>query len=208
MNSARQWHPTVIMLDLKMPGTDGVQLLRSLAADNCSAHVVLTSGSDEKILEAAMQLGRERGLNMSEPLPKPMRVERLQARLAGFKRVSKPLLAADLAAALAANRCSSVWPSWIAARRITGAEALVRWATPQGLIQPNQLRRRETGLIHGVTDWVISSAVKGRPAGGPIISTRIAVRPISASDLVDLDLPGGSSNTPMHRPGVPDPGTH
>jgi DNA-binding response OmpR family regulator len=32
INAARRWHPTVIMLDLKMPGTDGVQLLRSLAA--------------------------------------------------------------------------------------------------------------------------------------------------------------------------------
>src|SRR5713101_6258480 len=98
-HAARQWHPTVIMLDLKMPGTDGVQLLRSLAADNCPANVVLTSGSDTKILETAMQLGRERGLNMSEALPKPVRVERLKERLAGLKRVSKPLLVADLAAA-------------------------------------------------------------------------------------------------------------
>jgi hypothetical protein len=51
-----------------------------------------------------MQLGRERGLNMTEALPKPIRVEHLQERLAGFKQVSKPLLAADLAAALAADQ--------------------------------------------------------------------------------------------------------
>src|SRR5260370_31527874 len=102
-NAARRWRPTVIMLDLKMPGTDGVQLLRTLAADNCSAHVVLTSGSDVKVLESAMQLGRERGLNMSEALPKPIRVESLKERLAQFKRGSKPLLAPELAAALAAR---------------------------------------------------------------------------------------------------------
>src|SRR5713101_4407449 len=104
MNAARQWHPTVIVLDLKMPGTDGVQLLRTLAADNCPAHVLLTSGSDGKVLESAMQLGRERGLNMSQALPKPMRVERLKEGLVGFRRVSKPLLVADLAAALAAEQ--------------------------------------------------------------------------------------------------------
>src|SRR5579864_8539276 len=98
MHAARQWHPTVIMLDLKMPGIDGIQLLRTLAADNCPAHVVLTSGSDAKVLQAAMQLGRERGLSMSEALPKPVRVESLQERLAGLRGVARPLLAADLAA--------------------------------------------------------------------------------------------------------------
>src|SRR5260370_16822143 len=99
-SAARQWHPTAIVLDLKMPGTDGVQLLRTLAADNCPAHVVLSSGSDVKVLESAMQLGRERGLNMSEALPKPVRVESLKERLAGFKRGAKPLLGPHLPAPL------------------------------------------------------------------------------------------------------------
>src|SRR5260370_32355610 len=123
-SAARQWHPTVIVLDLKMPGTDGVQLLRTLAADNCPAHVVLSSGSDVKVLESAMQLGRERGLNMSEALPKPVRVERLKERLAGLKRVSKPLLCAALAAALAAGerflaeRPQSALPVWWISRHL------------------------------------------------------------------------------------------
>src|ERR1700681_831747 len=73
MKAVRLWHPTVIMLDLKMPGTDGIQLLRSLAADKCPAHVVVTSGEDGRVLDSAMQLGRERGLNMGNVLPKPVR---------------------------------------------------------------------------------------------------------------------------------------
>src|SRR6266849_5165701 len=119
----------------------GDQLLRTLAADNCPAHVVLSSGSDVKVLESAMQLGRERGLNMSEALPKPVRVESLKERLAGFKRVSKPLLAADLAGALAADQLFLEYQPKLDCRlgRITGAEALVRWDHPtRGIIQPNQ----------------------------------------------------------------------
>jgi EAL domain-containing protein (putative c-di-GMP-specific phosphodiesterase class I) len=196
INAARRWRPTVIMLDLKMPGTDGVQLLRSLAADNCQAHVVLTSGSHEKVLDAAIQLGRDRGLNMSEALPKPMRVEDLQTRLAGFKRGSKPLLSTDLQAALEADQLFLEYQPKLDCRlgRITGAEALVRWRHPtQGIIQPSQFiaLAEETGLIHGVTDWVIATAAaQAARWGADNLNLEIAVAVnFSARDLVDLDLP-------------------
>ncbi|MGC2414767.1 MAG: EAL domain-containing response regulator [Stellaceae bacterium] len=196
MDAARRWHPTVIMLDLKMPGTDGVQLLRTLAADNCPANVVLTSGSDPKVLEAAMQLGRDRGLNMSDALPKPIRVEHLRERLDGFKQVSKPLLAAHLEDALATDQLFLEYQPKLDCRlgRITGAEALVRWRHPtRGTIQPNQFiaLAEETGLIHGVTDWVVATAAAQAAswrAENLGLEVAVAVN-FSASDLADLDLP-------------------
>jgi len=196
VNAARQWHPTVIMLDLKMEGTDGVQLLRTLAADNCAAHVVLTSGSDVKVLEAALQLGRERGLNMSEALPKPMRVGSLQERLAGLRGVARPLLAADLAAALAEDQLFLEYQPKLDCRlgQITGAEALVRWHHPtRGIIQPNQFiaLAEATGLIHGLTDWVVATAAAQAArwrADNLGLEVAVAVN-FSANDLADLDLP-------------------
>jgi EAL domain-containing protein (putative c-di-GMP-specific phosphodiesterase class I) len=196
MSTARLWHPTVVVLDLKMPGIDGVQLLRTLAGDNCLAHIVLTSGVDGKVLESAMQLGRERGLNMSEALPKPMRVESLKKLLAGLKRVSPPLLAADLAAALAKGQLFLEYQPKLDCRlgRITGAEALVRWHHPtQGIIQPAQFiaLAEETGLMHSLTDWVVATAAaqaaRWRTANLGL-EVAVAVN-FSASDLADLDLP-------------------
>ena len=78
--TARNWCPSVLMLDLGMPGTDGIQLLRALAEDKCGAHLILMSRADVKVLEAAMQLGRDRGLMMSGVLETPVRPERLRRR--------------------------------------------------------------------------------------------------------------------------------
>jgi EAL domain-containing protein (putative c-di-GMP-specific phosphodiesterase class I) len=147
-------------------------------------------------MESAIQLGRERGLNMSQPLPKPMRVESLQERLDAFKQECKPLLSADLEAALSADQLFLEYQPKLDCHlgRITGAEALVRWHHPtRGIIQPNQFiaLAEETGLIHGVTDWVVATAAAQAArwrADHLDLEIAVAVN-FSASDLQDLDLP-------------------
>lgn len=196
MNTARLWHPTVIMLDLKMPGTDGIQLLRMLAADKCAAQVLVTSGEDGKVMDTAMQLGRERGLNMGEVLPKPIRAQDLRERLSLLKRIPKVMLSADLARAIAADELFLEYQPKLDCRlgRITGAEALVRWRHPaQGIIRPDQFiaLAEENDLIHGVTDWVVATAAAQLArwrAGNLNLEVAVAVN-FSAKDLEDLELP-------------------
>ena len=84
ISAARLWRPTVIVLDLKIPGSDGIELLRTLAADKCPAQIIVSSGSDAKVLDTALQLGRDRGLNMGEVLPKPVRADSVRERLFGL----------------------------------------------------------------------------------------------------------------------------
>ena len=195
VNAARSWRPTVILLDLKIPGSDGIELLRSLAADKCPTHIVLSSGADSKVLESAMQLGRERGLNMSEALQKPIRVESLRERLSGFKRLPKLQLLADLSRAISTDQLFLEFQPKFDCRlsRVTAVEALVRWRHPlHGVIPPDEFIElaEENGLIGRLTDWVVSvaaaQAAQWRTERG--LSLNVAVN-ISARDVEGLDFP-------------------
>ena len=70
--------PDVVALDLGMPGMDGVQLLRFLAAEGFAGPALIISGFDRRVLESAFRLGQALGLDMAGPLEKPTRLEELE----------------------------------------------------------------------------------------------------------------------------------
>jgi EAL domain-containing protein (putative c-di-GMP-specific phosphodiesterase class I) len=131
----------------------------------------------------------EAGSKMSE-----VRVDSLRERLAGFNRVSRPLVSADLAAAIAADQLFLEYQPKLDWRlgRITSAEALVRWKHPTyGIIPPDQFiaLAAETGLVRGLTDWVIATAAaQAVQWHADNLALEVAVN-ISARDIADPDLP-------------------
>ena len=77
--------PDVVVLDLGMPGMDGVELLRFLADEKFDAPVLIISGFDRRVLESAFRLGEALGLSMVGPIEKPARLEELEELLNRLK---------------------------------------------------------------------------------------------------------------------------
>jgi DNA-binding response OmpR family regulator len=77
--------PDMVALDLGMPGMDGIELIRFLAAQNYSAPVLIVSGFDRRVLESAFRLGEALGLTMVGPIEKPVRFEALEEMLSRLK---------------------------------------------------------------------------------------------------------------------------
>ena len=78
--------PDVVAVDLAMPGGDGIELLRYLAERRSRAIVLIISGFDGRVLDAAMRLGLALGLRMAGPLHKPVRVADLEDAIRAAER--------------------------------------------------------------------------------------------------------------------------
>jgi len=184
----------VIVLDLLMPGMNGMQALRRLAEDGVRANILLASGADSQTLDSAISLGRAEGLNMTGIIRKPIDLDALRDLLESQIDVVNPVSPARLAAALAADELKMHYQPIVDLRSgsAIGVEALVRWDHPTlGLMMPAVFVpvAEKGGLIGALTDWALAEAVKQaaewRQAG---IDLKIAVN-VSNASVPDPDLP-------------------
>ena len=77
--------PALTIIDLGMPDSDGVELLRFLAERGFDGPVLIISGFERRVLDSAFRLGEALGLHMVGPLQKPTRLEAIEDILLQLK---------------------------------------------------------------------------------------------------------------------------
>lgn len=67
----------LVILDLNMPNTDGVEFLREVREHSGNVPIVISSSAHESVRTAALQLAKAYGLNIMGEIAKPLTVEKL-----------------------------------------------------------------------------------------------------------------------------------
>ncbi len=73
---------TLVVLDVVMPDTDGIELINWLVDRKSTAHVVVVTGFTPKYAELAGRLGEAKGMRSVSILTKPVKVATLRDALA------------------------------------------------------------------------------------------------------------------------------
>jgi EAL domain-containing protein (putative c-di-GMP-specific phosphodiesterase class I)/ActR/RegA family two-component response regulator len=192
----------VVVLDLALREHDGVEVLRALRDVGSDAVLVLFSGFNERVRQAAARLAGALGLRVAGTLGKPLRVDALLALL---RRLPERSPAERLPAAVEVDAralargidndeivCLFQPEVALRGRQVVGLEVLARWRSPSlGLVRPDFFIpvAERTGLIDRLTGHILAKALpqfRAWLACCPGLSLAVNLSPLC---LVDLALP-------------------
>ena len=73
--------PVVVIIDIVMPDTDGIELVRWIAQQDKNVHVIIASGSKSEYARAAALIGRSAGIKTIDNLRKPLALAELRSAI-------------------------------------------------------------------------------------------------------------------------------
>lgn len=136
--------PTAIVLDLVLPETDGVEILRFLADEGFGGRLILVSGMEARVLATTRRLAISRGLSMAAVHQKPVEPFELESSLRTCLPGADTIGEEELLLALERDELVLEYQPQVRwtgdSSRIEATEALVRWNKPgYGLVAPAKL---------------------------------------------------------------------
>lgn len=173
----------IIILDIKMPKMDGVEILRRLAEKDCRSKLILISGFNAGVLHSTAMLGQQLGLQVVAQITKPAEPDEIHSILTKLSCESSNISEITSSNQQAPKKKSfdfskkEVFDAMknkqlilhyqpqvnLQTRELISVEALVRWEHPEfGLIFPDDfLPFIEKYKLNGnLTSYVIKMAIE------------------------------------------------
>lgn len=163
--------PSLILLDINMPEMDGLEFVRHLVERRYNGSLILVSGEDERMQQAAEKLARAHKITVLGHLHKPASPEGLAELIGkweppkeGKSRATRKIYAADeVRAAIANGELVNYYQPKVrtVSGHVMGVESLVRWRHPvDGMVFPDQFIgvAEANGLIDDLTRAVLAGA--------------------------------------------------
>ncbi|MFT6898962.1 MAG: EAL domain-containing protein (putative c-di-GMP-specific phosphodiesterase class I) [Paraglaciecola sp.] len=189
----------VVVLDLYMPGMDGIELLRFLSGIKSRSSIIFMSGKDKAVLQSAKEIALEQSMSMLGVLQKPFFAYQLEDMLAKYvrpvavqlERPNKAPTAEELRDAIDKEELFLAYQPQIniSNRKVIGVEALVRWRHPiKGMIPPGCFIpiAEQHNLISAISSYVTKTAIaqQGKwKAEGIHLRMSINMSPLILDDL-------------------------
>ncbi len=171
----------LILLDLNMPDIDGVQFVRHLVERGYQGSLILVSGEDERMLQAAEKLVQSHLITTLGHLHKPLEPRQLVQLMehwqpaarsrhaavpgqAGKRAARKEYTADEVQSAITNGELVNYYQPQVSLTtgKVTGVETLVRWLHPlDGLVFPDQFIgvAEANGLVSDLTRSVIAGSL-------------------------------------------------
>ena len=190
--------PDVALVDLDMPGMDGVECIGHVAQERLARSVVVVSALDPALLNTVQTMARAYGLRVLGSVEKPLTRDKLEVVLARVDDhvadegddASTEFTMAALEEALDNGEIVPWFQPQVefANGRVVGVEALARWERPDGsVVRPDcfvPVLERE-GLANRLTDRMLDSACRWkRQWDGDGVRLKMSVN-VSAAALQD-----------------------